>query len=208
MDNVPILKAMIMLLLVLDPAGNIPVFLSILKDIDAERRKKIILREMLIALAVLLVFLLFGRFLLELLGVKEPSLQLAGGIMLFLISIHMLFPSSGMDAAAVEGRQEPLIVPLAVPLVAGPSAMTILILMGAGAAPMPMTTGEGLLALLGAWGITCAMLMASSRLSRILGPKGLQAMERLMGMILTVISVQMMVSGLKAAFPILMSASK
>jgi multiple antibiotic resistance protein len=208
MDDMPILKAMIMLLLVLDPAGNIPVFLSILKDIDAERRRKIILREMLIALAVLLGFLLFGRFLLDLLGVKEPSLQLAGGIMLFLISIHMLFPGSGMDAAAVEGRQEPLIVPLAVPLVAGPSAMTILILMGAGAAPVPMTHAEGLLALFGAWAVTCATLLASSRLSRLLGPKGLQAVERLMGMILTVISVQMMVSGLKAAFPILMSASK
>lgn len=198
MGEMPTFKVMILLLLVLDPFGNIPTFLSILKDVEPRRRRQIIFRELVFALMILLFFLFFGQNLLNVLAVKQPSLQLAGGLMLFLISINMLFPGAGMDASEGPERNDPFIVPLAMPLVAGPSAMTLLILMGTDS---PTRIWNWLQALVGAWAITSVILLSSSSLSHLLGPKGLQAMARLMGMILTVIAVQILVNGMLQAFP-------
>lgn len=198
MGDMPTFKVMILLLLVLDPFGNIPTFLAILKDVEPRRRRQIIVRELFFALVILLFFLFFGQNLLNVLGVKQPSLQLAGGLMLFLISINMLFPGSGMDASEGPERNDPFIVPLAMPLVAGPSAMTLLILMGTDS---PARIWNWLQALVGAWAITSVIILSSSSLSHLLGAKGLQAMARLMGMILTVIAVQILVNGMLQAFP-------
>lgn len=198
MGDMPTFKVMILLLLVLDPFGNIPTFLAILKDVEPRRRRQIIVRELFFALVILLFFLFFGQNLLNVLGVKQPSLQLAGGLMLFLISINMLFPGSGMDASEGPERNDPFIVPLAMPLVAGPSAMTLLILMGTDS---PSRIWNWLQALVGAWAITSVIILSSSSLSHLLGAKGLQAMARLMGMILTVIAVQILVNGMLQAFP-------
>ena len=122
------LSAIFLLFIIMDPIGNVPVFLSVLKNIPVERRRKIIVRELLIALCILLFFMFIGRFILQSLQIEESSLGIAGGIMLFLIAIKMIFP--GINAMVVhDDIHEPLVVPLAVPLIAGPSAIATVILL-------------------------------------------------------------------------------
>ncbi|MEJ2577090.1 MAG: MarC family protein, partial [Gammaproteobacteria bacterium] len=124
-----ILSAATLLFLVMDPLGNIPIFLSVLEDVAPERRRRVVLRELLLALLVLVVLLLFGRYLLGFLQLSEHAIRIAGGIILFLIALKMVFPvpRSAHTAEAVHG--EPLLVPLAVPMVAGPSAMAVVMLL-------------------------------------------------------------------------------
>jgi multiple antibiotic resistance protein len=185
------LSAAFLLFLVMDPIGNIPVFLSALKDVDRSRRRKIVIRELCVALLVLIFFLFFGRTLLSILKVSEPSLSIAGGIILFLISVRMIFTiSEGMFGANPTG--EPFIVPLAIPLVAGPSAMTMVIVL---ATRDPHRWPVWLMSLTCAWTATAIILLMSSRLSELLGERVLLAMERLMGMLLTIIAVEMFLSG-------------
>jgi multiple antibiotic resistance protein len=185
-------SAAILLFLVMDPLGNVPVFITVLKDVDPERRKRIIVREVIISLLVLLLFLFLGRFIMEALQLNEPSLSIAGGIILFLIALRMIFPSQeGMFGHASE--REPFIVPLAIPLIAGPSAMASVLLLVT-REPARIWTWMG--ALLCAWCVTAVILVASSYVSRALGSKGMTALERLMGMILTTISVQMLLNGI------------
>jgi multiple antibiotic resistance protein len=187
-----ILSAALLLFLVMDPFGNIPFFLSALKSVPPQRYTRIILRELCIALAVLLIFLVLGRHILRVLQISEPSLSVAGGIILFLIAVKMIFPQpKGQSAEVLEG--EPFIVPLAIPYVAGPSAMaSVLLIMSR----EPERWLQWLLALLLAWFGCGIILLASSRLRRFLRERGLVAMERLMGMVLTTIAVQMLLDGL------------
>jgi len=188
-----ILSTTILLLLVMDPLGNIPLFISVLKNVEERRRLRATLRELLIALAILLVLLLGGNPILGALRISEASLRISGGIVLFLIALKMIF--SSMDEPLVGGKHEdPFIVPLAMPAVAGPSAMaTVLIL----SSQEPDRLGEWAVALLMAWAVTAGVLLAGTRVSRILGRRGLVAMHRLMGMILTTISVEMLLAGVK-----------
>jgi len=185
-------SAAFLLFLVMDPIGNVPVFLSILKEVDRRKRWKIVIRELCIALLVLIFFLFFGKTLLSIMKVSEPSLSIAGGIILFLISVRMIFTiPEGMFGKQPSG--EPFIVPLAIPLVAGPSAMTMVIVL---ATRDPAHWPVWLLALICAWVATAIILLASNSLSEVLGDRVLQAMERLMGMLLTIIAVEMFLSGL------------
>jgi multiple antibiotic resistance protein len=185
-------SAAFLLFLVMDPIGNVPVFLSILKEVDRRKRWKIVIRELCIALLVLTFFLFFGKALLSIMKVSEPSLSIAGGIILFLISVRMIFTiPEGMFGKQPSG--EPFIVPLAIPLVAGPSAMTMVIVL---ATRDPARWPVWLLALICAWIATAIILLASNSLSEVLGDRVLQAMERLMGMLLTIIAVEMFLSGL------------
>lgn len=187
-----VFSAAVLLLLVMDPMGNIPVFLTALKNVDPRRRRTIIIRELFIALAVLVFFLFAGSFLLDVLHISQPSLTVAGGIILFLIAVRMIFPSEKGTHEHVDG--EPFIVPLAVPYVAGPSAMaTVMLIMSGDQERWP----EWLLALAIAWAVTGSVLFLSAGLSRFLGKKGLVAVERLMGMILTAIAVQMFLTGIE-----------
>ena len=186
-----IYSAAILLFLVMDPLGNIPVFLTVLKDVPAAKRKKIIFRELVIALGVLVFFLFVGRYLLEVLELSEPSLSIAGGIILFIIAIRMIF-ASPEATFGVNLDREPFIVPLAIPLVAGPSAMASVLLL---ATREPDRLLDWFIALVSAWVFTAIILVLSTVLSRALGHRGLVAMERLMGMILTTISVQMFLNG-------------
>jgi len=188
-----IYSAAILLFLVMDPLGNIPIFLSILKDTEAKRRRQIIIRELLIAYGVLLLFLVFGRYILELLQITEPSLSIAGGVILFIISLKMIFPQAeGVFGSSQE--REPLIVPLAIPLVAGPSAIATILLL---TAQSPDRLLDWFLALTGAWLVTATILFASGLLRQVLRRRGLAALERLMGMILTTIAVQMLLTGIE-----------
>jgi multiple antibiotic resistance protein len=186
-------SALITLVLVMDPFGSIPVFLSLLGRVDPQRRRVVILREMLIALGVLVLFLLLGRYILAALHVSGPAVSIAGGVILLLIAIRMIFPSSAQEQEAAR-ESEPVIVPLAVPLIAGPSAIATVTLLST---RYPGALGRWLAALAGAWMVSLVVLLFSDLLGRILGTRILKAIERLMGMILTTLAVQMLLSGLQ-----------
>ena len=188
-----ILSAGLTLLLIMDPLGNIPVFLSVLKKVENESRKrKILIRELAIALIVLLVFLFVGQYFLQWLNLRQEAVHIAGGIVLFLIALRMIFPTEkGVMGDLPEG--EPFIVPLAVPLLAGPSTLAMLILL---ARSQPDRIFDWLIAVLGAWGVTSLIMLSSGKLHKLLGMRGLIAVERLMGMVLVAISVQMLLDGI------------
>jgi multiple antibiotic resistance protein len=184
----------ISLLMILDPFGNIPIFLSQLRHLSAPRRRVVIFREMAIALAILALFLVSGKAILAGLHLSQSALEISGGVILFLIALRMIFPPESSQADAVDPDSEPMIVPLAVPMVAGPSAMAYVILVSS---QYPDRLLEWSFALVAAWAAVVVVLLAADRLSRILGPKVLTAIERLMGMILTTLAVQMLLSGVK-----------
>jgi multiple antibiotic resistance protein len=189
---VTIASAALLLFLILDPLGNIPIFLSLLRGLPAERQRLIIARELLIALGVLMLFLWGGKYALELMHLRQESVSIAGGIVLFLIGIRMIFPPpEGLMGELPEG--EPFIVPMAIPLVAGPSGMAAVMLMGS---KDPGRLDDWSIALLLAWGATAAILFSATFLYRWLGTRVLTAVERLMGMLLVAISVQMFLDGL------------
>lgn len=184
------------LILVMDPLGNVPVFLSILSTVSPARRKKIILRETFIAFIVLTLFLFFGRYILEGMRISDPALSIAGGIILFLISLRMIFPHENEEARTKQ-IGEPFIVPLAIPLVAGPSTMALIMLLPN---QLPGHTGLIFLALFCAWFVSTLILVFSDYFGKILGERGLIALERLMGMILTTMAVQMFLTGVAQFF--------
>jgi multiple antibiotic resistance protein len=187
-----IVSTALLLFLVMDPLGNIPVFLIALKTVAPERQRIVLVRELLIALVVLIFFLFTGRFALDLLHISEPALTAAGGVILFLIALRMVFPSADKPLQE-EVQGEPFIVPLAIPYVAGPSALaTELLLMSR----QPQRWMYWLLAVVLAWLASSIILFAASGLRRFLGQKGLIAIERLMGMVLITVSVQMLMSGI------------
>ena len=187
-----ITAAAVMLFLILDPLGNIPIFLSLLRTLPPERQRKVLARELLIALAVLMLFLWGGKYALEAMHLRQDAVAIAGGIVLFLIGIRMIFPPpEGLMGELPDG--EPFIVPLAIPLVAGPSGMAAVLLLGSGE---PHRLGEWSLALLIAWGATAAILFSATYLYKWLGRRVLTAVERLMGMLLVAISVQMFLDGI------------
>ncbi len=189
-------SAALILFFVMDPLGNIPVFSAVLSRVRAERRNTVLARELLIALAFLIVFLFAGRLVLDLMSLNREAIRVGGGIVLFLIAIRMIFPpESGWFGETGEG--EPLIFPLAVPLIAGPSALaTVLLLVES----MPGKQGILLAAVACAWAVSAVVLLFSTVLLRVVGRRGLYAVERLMGMLLVMLSVQMVLEGVRA-FP-------
>jgi multiple antibiotic resistance protein len=191
---VDVLSAVVTLFLVMDPLGNVPLFLSVLNRVDPARRRRVLLREIAIAYVVLVMFLLAGRSLLRFLGLEPEAVGIAGGIVLFLIALRMIFPAPGtLSGEPIEG--EPFVVPLAIPLVAGPSTLATLLLLES-AAP---SRGLLVLAVTMAWALSGAILLSSTFLFRVLGVRGLIAMERLMGMLLVMVAVQMLLDGVRAS---------
>lgn len=187
-----ILSAALLLFLILDPLGNIPVFLSVLRPLPPERQRIVLLRELLIALGVLMAFLWGGKYFLEWMHLRQESVQIAGGIVLFLIGIRMIFPRpEGLMGEILGG--EPFIVPLAIPLVAGPSGMAAVMLMGSNE---PERLLGWSLALGIAWLGTAVILFSATLVYKWLGMRTLTAVERLMGMLLVAISVQMLLDGI------------
>ena len=186
-----ILSAALLLFLILDPLGNIPVFLSMLRRLEPRRQRVVLARELLIALGVLMLFLWAGKYALEVMHLRQESVSIAGGIVLFLIGIRMIFPPPEGLMGDIPGG-EPFIVPMAIPLVAGPSGMAAVMLMGS---KEPDRLADWSLALLLAWAATAAILFSATSLYRLLGSRALTAIERLMGMLLVAISVQMLLDG-------------
>ncbi len=191
--DVSFASAVVILLLVVDPVGNIPLFISLLRNVEPARRTRIIVRECAIAFGVLLAFVFFGRWILGLLGLSEPSLTIAGGVILFLIALRMIFRGpEGVFGDTVDG--EPFIVPLAVPAIAGPSAIAIVVLLVSRA---PERILEWTAAVTIAMVVTLALLVFAERISKLVGERGLLAFERLMGLILTAIAVEMLLRGIQ-----------
>jgi len=186
-----IVSTALTLLLVMDPLGNIPNFMAALKSVPEAKRSSIILRECLFALGILLAVFAGGRGFMAAFHLSAEALRISGGIMLFLIAIRMIFPSHGLDRS--EPEEEPYIVPLATPLIAGPSLIaTIMILTG-----NPVNPRAGILiAIVSSWVINTLVLLSAPFFSRILRRRGLMAVERLMGMLLIVVAVQMFMDGL------------
>jgi multiple antibiotic resistance protein len=194
MDLTLFVTAVFTLTLVMDPLGNMPLFMSALKNVSEDRRRAVILRELSIALGIMAFFLLFGKYLVSALALDLTAMAVAGGIVLFLIAMQMIFPNPGHNLAeSPEG--EPFIVPLAIPLVAGPSTLTMVLLFSM-RDPGRLWFWAGVVG--AAWLINAVILAGfSGWLSRLLGQRGLLAMEKLMGMILVTISVQMVMTGIK-----------
>ena len=179
------------LFLVLDPFGNLVVINSIMSRVPEQRRTAVLLRELLIALALLLFFLFAGKFTLSLLDVRQDALSISGGILLFLIALGMVFPEKSIIHD--NSTEEPFIVPIAVPLIAGPSAIALLLLISS---RNPDGQLASALATILAWSGSTAVLLVSPWLLRLLGKRGTQALERLMGLLLILISVQMFLDGI------------
>jgi multiple antibiotic resistance protein len=177
------------LFLLMDAIGNIPFFISILKDIPARRQLVIIFRELVIALAVMILFNYVGDILLTALQVTQYSILISGGIILFLLSLKMIFPTHEPPMTTHEDK-EPFIVPLAIPLVAGPATLAAIILYSKQGAT------SSVIAIICAWVATTLILLSSTFLNRILGKRGILATERLMGLILTMVAIQMFLEGI------------
>ncbi|MDC7124732.1 MAG: MarC family protein [Spirochaetales bacterium] len=200
-------SAVITLILIMDPFGNIPIFLSELDGIPSVRRRIIIIRESIFAFIILTFFLFFGRIILNGLHVSQPALSVSGGIILFLIAIKMIFPgkigsTNGSKEKAEEGidktaDEEPMFVPLAVPMLAGPSAIAFVIL---SSGQYPGHRLSLLAALAIASGVCTCILLLSEAIRKLLGNQAIRAIERLMGMILTTMSIQMLLTGLTDFF--------
>ena len=186
-----LLSAAVLLFFVMDPLGNVPLFLAALRHVDPARSRAVIVRELLIALVVMVVFLFLGRPVLELLHVSPAALTAGGGFILLLIALRMIFPSSE-HSLREEADEEPFVVPLAVPYTAGPGLLaTELLFMTREPHRWPVWLGAvGL-----AWLASAIILYYSSNLRTLLGDRGLTAVERLMGMLLVVVGVEMLMAG-------------
>ena len=192
MNWTDIASTAVTLFLVLDSLGNIPVFNAILSRLPAERRSRVIAREMVIALVILVAFLFAGNAVLAFLGLTQSSLNITGGVLLFIISLRMIFP--GRHQYRNDGNDDPFIVPIAVPLTAGPSTIAILMFLGSS---QPERIWEWALALVLAWLGTTILLVLSPKVLALIGERGSRAMERLTGMILVILAVQMLLNGIR-----------
>ncbi|MGH7579901.1 MAG: MarC family protein [Gemmatimonadales bacterium] len=186
-----LLSAALLLFFVMDPLGNVPLFLSALRHVDPARYRLVILRELFIALVILVVFLFVGRFLLDLLHVSPAALTAGGGVILLLIALRMIFPTRERSLRE-EVQEEPFVVPLAVPYTAGPGMLaTELLFMSSEPERWPVWLGAVVLA----WLASAAILYFASNLRKLLGDRGLTAVERLMGMLLVIVAVEMLMRG-------------
>jgi len=185
------LSATILLILTTDPLGNIPLFIAALEKVSPERRFRVITREVLIAFAVLMTFMLFGERFLELLHLSGEALSVAGGVILLLIAIDMVFPHR-RSPGGHEFKGEPFIVPLAIPLISGPSAMATVLLLSS---RNPGRSLEWSCAIFISMLVLYVVFLLAIRLQKLLGEDAITAMERLMGLVLTAIAIEMLLSG-------------
>jgi len=186
------LSATILLVLITDPIGNIPIFANALKHVAPERRARVILREILIAFALLLTFMFVGESFLRVMNLSELSLQIGGGVSLFLIALRMVFPPPASHVEELVA--EPLIVPLAVPAIAGPSALATVLLL---VSQQPERRMEWIGALCVTMLVSAVVLVSAERVQRVIGTRLVVAMERLMGLVLVSVAIEMMLRGFK-----------
>jgi multiple antibiotic resistance protein len=196
--NSNFISSTFLLLLLLDPLGNIPVVLSLLRGQPIRQQQRIVIRESLIAGLLLITFVYLGDWLLGALHLSPPAIEISGGLILFLIALRMVFPLRGHDETDPEYDRDPLIVPLAVPMIAGPSSLATVLINARQAQHSLLLVGSIVVAIL----INMLILCSAGRLAQLFGKAGLAAMERLMGLALTTLSIQMLISGIRVAFSI------
>jgi MarC family membrane protein len=184
----------LLLFIVLDPLGNIPIYLSQLRVVPEHRRRYVALRELGIAYLLLLFFFFAGSAFMKLLSLDIAAVNIAGAVILFLIALRMVFPSQEGLFGNIGTSTEPLIVPLAVPAVAGPGALSVVLLLREANPDQSITLFASLTV---AWLTSAAILGSASRLQRILRDEGILAMERLMGLVLVIIAIQMFLDALR-----------
>ncbi len=189
------LQTFILLLLVTDPFGNVPLFVSSLAHVGQERRWRIVVRECAIAFALLLLFMFFGRHFLAAIQLSDIALRIGGSVILFLIALRMVFPQSGGVLGECNENTEPFIVPLAIPALAGPSALATVLLFSSRHMTEIMIHVAALTAVAIVW---LLVFLSAERLQQALGPKVMTAFERLMGLILTAMAVEMLLAGIRA----------
>ena len=191
------LSTVILLFIVIDPVGLAPMIQGMLKKYSSAQQKAILTRELVFALSLLLLFFFSGKFLLNLLGLEPSTLSISGGILLFLVALGMVFPAKDMlsSSGRADGKDEPFIVPIAMPLMAGPSSLSI-IMLHASQTPDSISQMTYAGAILTAWFLSGMVLFIAQKFLRLLGEKGTIALERMMGMVLIMISVQMFMNGL------------
>lgn len=194
---IKMMSLIILLTLIMDPLGNLPIFISILKNIKTKRSRIIILREMIFALLIMILFVFLGEKFLSILKLKKEILSISGGIILFIISLKMIFPEPTHKNKNNILEDEPFIVPLAIPLISGPSLLATLILLSN---QYSKNISIIFFPILISWGITTIILISSSFFLKILGKNGINALERLMGLILILLSTQMFLEGLQQWF--------
>ena len=187
-------QSLVLLILVTDPFGNIPIFVSVLSNVAPQRRWRVVVRECAIAFALLLLFMFFGKHFLTALQLSEVSLRIGGGVILFLIALRMVFPQEGGVFGDVEDGHEPFIVPLAIPALAGPSSLATVLLFSSSSHTDVAIHVAALVAVAVVWLI---VLLSAERMQRVLGEKTMTAVERLMGLILTAMSVEMLLTGIR-----------
>jgi len=188
-----IISTAILLMFILDPFGNVPLLLAILKDVDDKRKKIIIIRESLLGLVILLVFFFFGESFLNIFHLETAAVTIAGGVIFFVIALKMIFPGEKGNVALF-GVEDPFMVPIAIPLIAGPSALATLLIMTKTYAD---DFNSLFISLILAWSVSTFILYISPFLYKVLKNKGLSALEKLMGMLLLMLSVQMFVDGIR-----------
>lgn len=192
MDWNEIAPVSVTLFLIMDPIGNVPAFNAVLSNLAPERRTRVVVRELILALVILLGFLFTGNVILAFLGLTQPSLNIAGGLLLFIISLRMIFP--GRDRTVDPGGEDPFLVPLAVPLVAGPSTIAVLLLLSSTRSAEIL---QWVIALLLAWVGNIVLLVWAPFFLKIIGTRGARALERLMGMVLVILATQMLLNGIR-----------
>ncbi|MEM1359213.1 MAG: MarC family protein [Bacteroidota bacterium] len=188
-----IFSTALLLFFILDPLGNIPLVLALLKDYETRQRQRIVIRECLIGLVILVLFLFGGETFLNIFHLETEAVRIAGGLIFLLIGLKMVFPAADGTPLFPAG-QEPLVVPIALPMIAGPSALATLLVLSHN---NPNDQYGLLAALLLAWGVSFLILISAPLLYRLLRKRGLIALERLMGMLLLILSVQMFIDGIR-----------
>ena len=186
-----IVSATILLVLVMDPFGNMPLVISVLKNVEPDARTRVVLRECAIAYVVLLAFMFGGDKFMHLLRLSDTALAIAGGLILFLIALRMVFPhADGVHGDS--GDTGTFIVPLAIPAIAGPSALATVLLL---VSREPQRMLDWVAALSLAMLVSTLVMVSAQRISGWIGKRGVSAVERLMGLVLTAIAVEMLLAG-------------
>jgi small neutral amino acid transporter SnatA (MarC family) len=189
-----IFSAAVLLILVIDPFGNVPLVVSAMRNVAPERRARVVLRECVAAYVILLAFMAGGQTFLRWLHLSETSLGIAGGVILFMIALRMVFPRPEGIFGDPPGA-EPFLVPLAIPSIAGPSALATVMLM---VSRDPARVVDWVIALTAAMAVTALVLVGAHRLQQMLGERVVVAFERLMGLVLTALAVEMLLGGVRS----------
>ncbi|MCC7347717.1 MAG: MarC family protein [Variibacter sp.] len=201
------LSALVTLLVVVDPVGLAPIFLSLTRHLPPEARRRVALLAAGLAAVVLIAFALVGDWLLRQLGISLPAFRIAGGLLLFAIAFEMVYGQrterearTAEDAVLKDHYHNIAAFPLAVPLLAGPGAITATLLLSGQAAGRPATLAT-LLAVIVAVAVACiAVFWLAARIGQVLGATGNSLLTRLMGVVLAALAVQYVIDGVQAAW--------